>query len=553
MGRLQIWATAAAIAALALIVLGWLVLSPSWALRAVKFAVSTELGRTFEASGSVHLEFSPRLAIRLDGVSLSNPADSDSAFVTAQSLRVAVGIGQLLSHQLDLSQITLDQAALAFTINEKGEASWDFPSPKTPAALHIDIENGALRYFDARNGQSFVMGGATLSADLSADGELSLRGTAAIKGRLARIEAYVKSWPRIHQDGAPFELSFDAPDLAVTFNGQLAAAKVLGLAGALSLSSKDAMAAARWAGIAVAASGNGPLSLSGGLEAQGRAFAVHQANLTWNAMTAQGDIALDFRSDVAKLQASLQLPALNLDRLIPASGAKPGEWGTVPLGFAGMKSIDAELTLAAKAFAYGGITSGPATLNATLAQGRLDATLDLDAIAGGRARLGLAVDGAALPPGIAIGLKTEGSDAARLLPALMGVTWLSGQGSMSASLSGSGQTQQEIIGSLRGSADLALSDGAILGAPSQRIFKGVKTDYATLSAKVTISDGIASVTLLHLDSPQLAMSGTGDIDLLRRALDFKVEPRLKTAAEGLAPAMTITGPWESPRISTPGN
>ena len=101
MRRVHVWA-AAATAGLALLAGVWFVLSPGWAVAMIADRVSAGLGRDFSASGGAHLEFSP-LAIRLDGVSISNPADPDSAFIAALALRIPVSLGQLLLRRPELT------------------------------------------------------------------------------------------------------------------------------------------------------------------------------------------------------------------------------------------------------------------------------------------------------------------------------------------------------------------------------------------------------------------------------------------------------------------
>lgn len=561
MRRMFAWGAATVAAAMVLIVV-WAVLAPGWAVRLLGERAALDLGRELTVKGGAHVEFSPHLAIRLDGVSLANPADPDSPFLTAESLRLPVSPWQLLVRQADLAGIALDSPEIALLINEQGKASWDFPMPAHPTPFRVTIDHGTLRYFDARNAQSFAISGVTLSADISAAGELTLKGSADAAGRLLRIDGYVKSVSRVQQDGSPANLELEAPDLALSFDGRISTATVLGLAGTLSLSSDNPVAAARWAGIDVDAEGLGSLHLSGGLESAGRAFALHQAEVALGGNTASGDVALDFRNEVAKLQASLQSAAIDLAPFIPASGAKPGAWGTQPLGLARLKVFDAELSLSARSLAYGALTTGPSQIHVAIDKGRLDATLVASTIAGGQARVGLAVDGGVSPPGFAIGLKCEDVDAAKLLPGLAETTWLKGRGLVSASLSGSGDTQQEIVGSLQGTIDAALANGEVSGfgvsealsAVSQHIVEGwpsaAVTPFSKLTVSAAISDGIGTLTSLNLQSPTLTLTGMGEIDILRRSLDLKVDPRLKTggADAGLPVAVAVSGPWTGPRL-----
>jgi len=554
MQRLHVWMAAAA-GLVVTVLLAWLVLAPGWAVGAVQRAMAEELGREFGAKNA-RLEFTPRLAVRFDGISLSNPSDPDTPFLTAASLRLPLSLGQLLTHEVTLETVELDSPDIAFAINDRGEASWDVPGN---SLLSLVIRNGTLRYFDARNGQSYAMGGADLTANLSSTGEMQVSGTAEVKGRLARIAAYIKSLPRAHHDGTPFELTFEVPEFSVTFSGQLSTAKVLSLSGRLSLDSDDLLAAARWTGIPIAAAGFGSGHLSGGLQAAGRALALHQAEATLGQWRGTGDLALDLRGELPKLQANLRMPALDLATVLPATGARPGEWGTAPLGLAALKAVDAEAVIDIKALSFDALAAGPSRLSLHLAAGQLDAVVDASAVAGGRARLNLAIDGAAMPPGLALGFVSENTDAAALLQPVAGISWLAGTGAIRASLSGSGNTQQEIVGSLNGSAELNLASGAISGidataglatlsASMLDGWPGGDTAFAALSARFTIADGIAALSALNLDGPQMSLGARGDIDLLRRALELRADPKLKPDGSGLPVAVVVAGPWAAPRI-----
>ncbi|HQH28398.1 MAG TPA: hypothetical protein PLP17_13455, partial [Oligoflexia bacterium] len=69
--------------------------------------------------------------------------------------------GQLLTHEVALETVELDSPDIAFTINDRGEASWDVPGN---SLVSLAIRNGTLRYFDARNGQNYAMAGADFHA-----------------------------------------------------------------------------------------------------------------------------------------------------------------------------------------------------------------------------------------------------------------------------------------------------------------------------------------------------------------------------------------------------
>ncbi len=564
MQRMHVWA-GAAVAVLVVALTGWLLLSPGWALGLVKDRVQQQLGRKLEVKSGAHLDFSP-LSIRLEQVSMAAGPEQDGAFLTAKSVHLPISIGQLFTHSADLSSIRIEGAEFALLIDERGQASWNFPDAKGAAGMRIGIEEGSFRYFDARNGQSLKLGGVTAMAVIGTDDGLTLKGTAELNGRLARVEASLKSLARVHADGSPADLAIETPEGSFSFNGRIATAKVLSLAGSVNVTSPNLRSSARWMGLKLdeGASYN-QLTIDSAIDTAGRAIAFRRANVMLDQTALTGEVALDLRNAVPKLQAALAAPSLVLDRFLPPTGAKPGEWGTANLGFQSLRAFDAEVTVETQALTYGASTAMPARLGASLSNGKLTSTLEILPEPGASMTLTSTVDSAALPPAVSFGLKADGVETGSVPPALLGIEWLSGKGSISASLSGAGQTQQEIMGTLKGTANLSLANGSLRGVNlkvmlaglTRRILQGWTIDptgdttYATLNTAFDIADGIAALSGFEFKSPEVTATASGEIDLLRRAVDLRFEPKQFGADGSVAEfpvAIIAQGAWATPRI-----
>ena len=167
------------------------------------------------------------------------------------------------------------------------------------------------------------------------------------------------------------------------------------------------------------------------------------------------------------------------------------------------------------------------------------------------------LDGAGPVPVFAAAFKSN--DAQGLISRLAGIAWLEGKGNMSASLTARGRTQQEMVATLKGSVEVALEQGRIKGFDIVKVLAAVghaiqqgwpasgDTAFSNLAASFTIADGIATVKDLKLEHPSLSMTAAGDVDLLRRAIDLRADPRLITGAggetSGLPVAVVVKGPW----------
>lgn len=558
-GRRLVWG-AAALVLLVAITVSWVLLSPGWAVKAIGQASEAGLGRSFAAKGGAHLDFSP-LAIRIDDGSLSGTDPGDS-FITAKSLSIPVTFGQLLSRSPDLSVMTLTDAEIALVIDEEGRVSWDFGGAKTSSPVKITLEQATIRYFDARNNQSLLLSNVDGLLETDTQGGLAFTGSGVVNSRVLRIDATLKSLARVNHDGSPFDVAISTDIATANFSGMVATGNLLSLAGPVNVTSPEPASALQWLGIKLpdGAKLPSPLTVDGALDSAGRAYAIHKAAVTAGAFSASGEIAIDLRGERPKLQGSLAADAVWLDPLVPASGATGSDWGRSPLPFMLLKDFDVELALESQALHYRSFTAGSSKLQALLKDGRLETTGALQLPNGGSVNIIADADASVLPPSVALTLKAENMDAEPLIAAATGLTMFNGTGSLSAELTAQGQTQEEMMGTLKGVAAFALGQGRIAGADLPGLANSVRekivegwgaapsgTPFTAFTGSANIADGIATFRALTVETPQASFTVSGNVDLLRRAADLKA-----TATAGEIPLLpvpiVVKGKWDAPRI-----
>lgn len=546
------------VAALLVIAAGlWLALRPGWAVGLVQ-AEAQRFGRVIEVKGGAHLEFSP-LAIRLDGVRLSGATPDGDGLMSAESLVIPVSFGNLIGRGVSLSGATLVKPEFALLIDDQGTASWALPAAARFNDFAVTIRNGSLRFYDARNTQALAASdiNGILSGDQS--GGLTLKATAAVGGRLVDVDAGLKSLARVHADGSPFDLAVESHDLSLSFSGRLATAKVLSLAGQISALGPDLREAARWAGAfnGSAPDAYGAFSVDGILDGVGRALAIRQGVFGLGLFRGGGQMVIDFRGPVPKLQAELQSPSLALDSFLPSAGRSDGQWGKADLGFKALRGFDAEITLETPALRYGAAENIPARIAATLKDGKLDAGVALRTANAGTATVTASIDAKALSPAMTLAVKSEGGDLGLLLRALTGLDLIDGSGTLDLSLAGSGNSEEEIVSTLKGSARLDMAGGTLKfanaaslpAAVADKIAEGWTslpgtTAFTALSGNAEIVDGIAAVKDLQVKTDSASLAVSGEADLLRRGLDLKVA--MTTPAFPVPVA--VKGPWGAPRL-----
>jgi AsmA protein len=314
--------------------------------------------------------------------------------------------------------------------------------------------------------------------------------------------------------------------------------------------------------------------LAGAVETSSIGLALTKSQFALDDMSGEGDIALARANGRPVIDAKVTAQTVDLTRYggatPPAASFLSMPRSSKPIDLSKLKSFDANLDVSAKAFARGAFRTGPAHLITSLHDGKLDLKLDKAAYAGGTLDLALNVDSKAEPPAFQFSVNGDGLAADKALLTAVGLADISGSLSPSFSVTASGHNLDELVSTLQGQAAFRIVSGTIkaidlkaaFGKVASVILEGwgrderAGTAFDALSATFTITDGIAATTNLTLTSPSLSITGKGEVDLLRQAIDLKVDPQFSSAAADTAApppvkfpvAIQVKGPWTAPRI-----
>jgi AsmA protein len=548
--------------------------SPDFAIGQLQAYVAERTARSLVVAGGAHVEFSPSLAIRLDGVSLSNPQGMEGQFVSAKSLSLPITYADLMQRELPVGRVTLTDANFNFVIDGEGRANWTDASGKSDkngSALSLVLDNASAAFLDQRRGQAFALQEFDAAADVSVAGEVTLRGSTVIAGQRVKFETYVKSPARAAGEGSPATLTFESPVMNVSFDGRLAAKDGLGLAGQVRATVADLRAAARWLGATPGGErGFKDFSLTGKLDSKAKTFKLRQAEIGFDRIKGKGVVILDLGKPMPAIAVALETETIDLNPYLapkPAVESQPAEgasaWDQTPLGFAALRGVEIKAQLVAKKLVYGAVETGPARIKAAIVKGRLDASISETEFYGGKADIQVTLDGAGDVPALEVTFIARGVAARDFFRDLTGLDRIDGTATLTAALNGAGQTQQELVSTLEGAAGIRVDKGGIRGLDASAIAAAVRkapltgwpqqdsnvTNFDSLSAKAGIADGIVSFSELKLDGAAIALTGKGEADLLRRDLDLAVTAQ-PAAAE--ATDIKITGPWGRPKFAEAG-
>jgi len=153
-----------------------------------------------------------------------------------------------------------------------------------------------------------------------------------------------------------------------------------------------------------------------------------------------------------------------------------------------------------------------------------------------------------------------------------------GKGQLAWELSTQGISQRDFIAQLNGHVDISFIDGAVKGVNLAAIAKSAsnimqgnlsavsldsnfsnadKTDFAALTGKFMLTNGVANTNNLSLNNPFIRISGTGDIDLPKTNVKLQIKSKLVGSAQGQASEVSssgieipikITGPFHQIKI-----
>ncbi len=363
--------------------------------------------------------------------------------------------------------------------------------------------------------------------------------------------------------------------------------------------------------------GFGRLTISGKAEANSIRIAFRQARLTFDGMKGRGDLLLRLQGARPKLLATLSVDTFNANSFMTEptkAAAAPGQaapsrqnqtqnqakstgWSTTPLDFSALGSLDADLTLSAGGIRFQDLRVGKSNLALTLVNGLLTAKLTDMSLYEGSGTGTLTINARKPAARIASTFTLTDIDTYAFLKDAMGFDRIEGVGTIRYDLTARGKSQRDFIRTLTGTAALDVRDGAWRGvnlaelARTASAFLGKnktasetdnapapqdgeaantpsqpeepdatdaskKTDFAEMTATFTLRNGVITNDDLTLLNPFLRMTGKGQIHLVKRVINYRIQSKLvgsikgqggQADLSGLVIPIKVDGPLDQPR------
>jgi len=314
-------------------------------------------------------------------------------------------------------------------------------------------------------------------------------------------------------------------------------------------------------------------------------IAMQGLDLKLDDIAMTGTASVDISGATPKIKADLSSSALDLSPFLasdggssPSSASSEG-WSDAPLDLAGLKAVDADITLKTNALTLGAITLQDLDVAANLDGGNLKADLTKAQIFGGAWRGGLGVNASGETPSISLDMSGQSVAIQSLLSTFAGIDSVSGAGGVSVDVTSSGQSLKAIVEGLTGTFGMDLADGAVSGFNAGQLVRSAadlrtalasgqlslgmseeaETDFTDFKANFSVRDGIASVSALQVVNSLVTLDGSGSINLGGQSLDLSIVPSIDSSASGTSASAVqlngvpipfkLSGSWLSPSIS----
>lgn len=560
-------------------------------------------GRALAIKGDMRLSLFPAIAIEATDVSFANAEGASTPdMARLKSLKVAVKLMPLLRGALEIDSFVLEEPVIVLEIDRQGRGNWLVGSggaaPAAPAQAsagastgapgeirlgEIKLRDGRLTYIDARTGEREELTAINATVGLpDLDSPMRFDGGATWRGKAMTVKLEVDK-PRALLAGqaADVSLLLGGDPMKLGFKGQVATSGQGRMQGDVDLAIPSVKDLAAWVGKPIDARPNtmGALAISGKLDRQGSKTSFAGARVSLDQLKGAGDISVDTAGPKPRLQAKLAVEKLDINPYLPPeapaqrSGSGSGTpaaqgpqgWSEQPIDLSGLRAADADLDLTVGGLVVRKIEIGKGVIKAQLKDGKLALDLSELALYQGSGQAKVTLDGSGQVPALDLRLSLAGVQAEPILKAAADFERLSGAFATEGQIATRGRSQKEMVSALGGQGKFAFTDGAIKGINLAAMLRNItsaftdpmaretqKTDFSELGGTYAIAQGVLRNTDLAMKSPLLRIEGKGTVDLPKKTVDYRVEPKAVMTTEGqggqmqaagLMVPVDVKGPW----------
>ncbi|WP_404392110.1 AsmA family protein [Pseudoalteromonas phenolica] len=572
-------------------------------IQQVSEQVENTTGRKLTIAGESQLTVFPSLSIELNDVAFANMASGSAEnMVSMEQLAVHIPWLSLLSGEAKLERFVIRNPNILLETDKQGKANWQI-MPTTAAAPTAQTNEAAAgtvklpKGFDVSLGEVAIYGGqltyldgVTGAKQQVSDFELivalpSLFKPLDVKGGLTyqqqRFELNTQvDTPAKAIEGQTFNVTQTLASalLDLEFNGAIAQ-QGKDIKGSLKLAGDSVKAITQWQGIDLKAKDNAfnQFSVSGDMHLAGETFKLSAFEAKLDALAIKGQSQIDLGARL-NVMADIDLGMLDLNPYLPESPEKPTEpaqpaepgepqpivWDDTPIDLSGLNALDADIKVRSTGLIAKEIKLGENQFSVNLKDGKARLGLDKFNAYEGKGQGKVVVNAKRTPYQINTDFSLTDINAEPLLTDAVGFDKVLGKGSISWALNTQGQSQKQFVSALAGNLAFSFVDGGVKGAniaemmrKGSEMLKGdfsslkeglnadfdpnQKTDFSALTGTFTFKNGVGTNTDLNLASPLLRITGSGEVDLPKTYVNYRLVTGLVDTIEGQASSDDSTG------------
>ena len=556
-----------------------LLISADTVRETVKTEIRTVMGLDPVLSGDVSVSLFPTGSVRFYDVSLGDKRAGTSALTTEQ-LVVRLRFFPFLIGRIEIADVTLVRPTITIGFASGGSSNWAahvdalaralVPSPDRARSFsEIRIRDGTVMLHDENykavetlTNVDFALAWPSISRSFAATGRFvwhdePIDATLSFTDFAAAL-AGDRSGLKLRVTGAPLKFAFD---------GNMSHRPSLKMEGTLAADTASLRDTLRWAAYWTSPGGGfGPFSLKAQASIVGGTISLSGVNVELDGNTGEG--VLTFASDGRQtLQGTLAAETLDLTPYISTFRLlSDNEWNRRPIELSDLNSIDADLRLSAARVTLAHLKLGRTAIAANLRGGNLNVGIGESQAFGGMVNgsFGLAHSST----GVTLKTQLQFADVEldQCLGELIGVRRIEGKGTLAFILDSAGASVYELAQGLNGMANLSTKKGAITGVNIEQLlkrlernpiagrgdFRSGKTPFDMLTVSLKVTQGIATVEDLKVESPTVRLGLTGTASVPARDLDLRGSASLVAGtardATGFELPFVVTGPWDDPLI-----
>ncbi|AVZ08966.1 outer membrane assembly protein AsmA [Escherichia coli] len=504
--------------------------------------VAARSGYQLQLDGPLRWHVWPQLSILSGRMSLTAQGASQP-LVRAYNMRLDVALLPLLSHQLSVKQVMLKGAVIQLTPQTEAVRSEDAPvAPRGNTLPDLSDDRGWP--FDI---SSLKVADSVLVFQHEDDEQVTIRN----------IRLQMEQDPQ-HRGSFEFSgrVNRDQRDLTISLNGTVDASDY----------PHDLMAAIEQINWQL----QGADLPKQGIQGQGsfqvqwqeshKRLSFNQISLTANDSTLSGQAQVTL-TEKPEWQLRLQFPQLNLDNLIPLNETANGENGAAQQGlsqstlprpvissridepaYQGLQGFTADILLQASNVRWRGMNFTDVATQMTNKSGLLEITQLQGKLNGGQVSLPGTLDATSINPRINFQPRLENVEIGTILKAFNYPISLTGKMSLAGDFSGADIDADAFRHNWQGQAHVEMTDTRMEGMNFQQMIQqavernggDVKaaenfdnvTRLDRFTTDLTLKDGVVTLNDMQGQSPMLALSGAGTLNLAEQTCDTQFDIRV---------------------------